>query len=322
MESTLQPKPADDPHDMLVVATDAARISPAEDEIASLLRGAARQRPEPQARKAPDVAIGARVPAVDTTFRATAVDDVPGTAMPRPKGRWATRGLTALVLTACIGGAAFAWQTEGDAARQMIGQFTPLLTSLLSAGKTEAPAQPAAQAVEAEATNAAPQATSPQPVIPAQAAQPATPVQAATDAATNAAAASAESAQLLQSMQHDVASLTQQVEQLKATIDELKAGQQQLNRDVAKATEQNLRSKIAKLPAGPPRTVAAHPRKPMQTYYPPAPAQATSPLPPATAAYPAAAPYYPPRQIEPPPQAASEQDEPESSVPRPPMPVR
>ena len=319
MQSTLKPKPADDPHDVLVVATDAARISPAEDEIASLLRGAARQRPEPQARKAPDMAIGAKVPAVDTTFRPTAVDDG---LKPRPKARRALRGLAALVLTACIGGAAVAWQTEGEAARQMIAQWTPLFVSLLPAAKPEAPVQAAAPAVEA-ATNATPQAVAPQPVAPVQAAQPATPVQAATDAAAPAAAATAESAQLLQSTQHDVASLTQQVEALKASIEELKASQQQITRDVAKSTEQNLRQKMAKLPAVPPRPAAARPRKPMQTYYPPAPAQAASPLPPATASYPVTAPYYPPRQIEPPPQATvAPQDEQDLSVPRPPMPVR
>jgi hypothetical protein len=131
-------------------------------------------------------------------------------------------------------------------------------------------------------------------------------------------------------MARDLVSLGQQVEQLKASIDELKAGQQQVSRDIAKASEQNLRPKMSTISPPPPRPVPARPRKPITPLPPPQAAMAPPPQAAAPYVPPAAAPYVPqtaapyvPRQVEPPPQATAQpqQDE-ESSVPRPPMPVR
>src|ERR1700704_1634859 len=107
MHPTLTPKQSDDPHDVVVVAPDVARVAPADEELSNLLHiAAARYRSDPQPRTGSDLAAGATVPPVDTTFRPAAVNDVlvPG------KGwlmvRRAVRGVIALLLAACIGLAA------------------------------------------------------------------------------------------------------------------------------------------------------------------------------------------------------------------------
>jgi hypothetical protein len=82
-----------------------------------------------------------------------------------------------------------------------------------------------------------------------------------------AAALSPESVQLLQSMARDLATVGQRIEQLKASIDQLKASQQQVSRENAKpseskASEQNVRPKTS---TPPPRPTAASTRKPVAT---------------------------------------------------------
>ncbi len=77
-------------------------------------------------------------------------------------------------------------------------------------------------------------------------------------------------------MARDLANVSQEVELLKASIAELKASQQQMARDLAKASEnkaseQNARARIAALP---PRPAVARPHKPIAPYpsaqaYPP-----------------------------------------------------
>jgi hypothetical protein len=347
MQSTLTTaKPSDDPHDIVVVASDAVRvapsdIAPAEEELSALLQQAARHRSETPIRAVPDFAAGAMVPPVDTTFRSAAVNDGP---VPGPRGamaRGAVRAVMILLLAACVGGAAFAlqsqtlqsqawqsqaWQSQAlqsqaDAAKQMIARWTPqFVLTLLSPENPGVAAPPAAPAVvQADTANAAPP-------------QPAPPAQAAAETVTPAAAPSPESAQLLQSMARDLASLGQQVEQLKASIEQLKAAQPQMSREAARASEpsktsepnrtsepnktseSNLRPRLSALPARPP---AARVRKPPPPY--PPPQAAIAPALPLTAA-----PYYVPRQAEPPPQATEQQlTDPElASVPRPPMPLR
>jgi hypothetical protein len=112
----------------------------------------------------------------------------------------------------------------------------------------------------------------------------------------------------------------QEIAQLKAGLEQLKASQQQMSRDIGKASEaktteikpseQSLRPRIA---APAPRPAAAPARKPMP---PPPPLAAAAPQP-AQAAAPSM-----PRQIEPPPQATAQPQTQElSSVPRPPMPL-
>jgi hypothetical protein len=308
MQSTLKPKQTDDPHDFVVVAPDAVRVAPADEEISNLLQEAARRSLKPQTGTESDLPGGPAVPPVDTTFRPTAVNDVQIPGLRPSIGRRAVRAFTALLLTACIGAAAIAWQSSGNVTKKIMTKWAPqFVLTWLPLEKPGPSARPNPSDVPADAANAAP----PQPAALAQTAPQ--------GIAPTAAAPSAESAQLLQSMARDLASVGQEVEQLKASIEELKANQQQMSRDAAraseqnKAAEQNLRPRIS---APPPRPAVARARKPMPPYYPP-PQAAVAPTPPQ-----AAAPYVP-RPPEPQPQATPQPPaDPElASVPRPPMPV-
>jgi hypothetical protein len=177
-------------------------------------------------------------------------------------GRPAVRGFVGLLLAACIGVAAY-----DDAAKQIIAKWAPQLvqTSSLPPENPGLPAQPTPPAVQADAAMAAPS----QPAPLAQTRQP--------EGVAPAAALSPESAQLLQTMARDLATVRQENEQLKANIEQLKtnqeqmtrdnaraaeqfkASQEQMARDIAKASEQNLRPKIS---APPPRLTATPTRKP------------------------------------------------------------
>ena len=313
MLSTSKLKQPDDPHDVLVVAPDVALVVPTDEELSKLAH-TLHHPSAPQIRTGSEPPAGATVPPVDATFR-PAVSDV---RVPGPR-RAARVFTTALLLAGCAGAAAFAWQSYGDAARQMIGQWTPqrILTSLLPLEKSAPSAQPTPPAAETVTANAAP----PQPAAQA-APQPATPVQAAPQAIVPSAAdPSVESAQSLSAMAHDLANAGQEIKQLKASIEQLKgsieqltAGQQQISRDIAKASEQNLRPKILPPPR---RPAVARERRPPPLSRP----QATL----APMSTQAAAPYIPQRP-EPPPQdtgTVEPQADPElASVPRPPMPLR
>src|ERR1700682_6437354 len=216
--------------------------------------------------------------------------------------RPAVRGLTGLLLAACIGVAAIAWQSSyGDAAREIIARGAPQRV-VNSSPPLENPglsAQPSPPAVQAAAAKTAP----PQPAPLAQTA--------AEDVAPTAAALSPELTQLLQSMARDLATLGQEIEQLKASQEQMardnanaaeqfKASQEQVARVIAKASEakasetkaseQNLRPKIS---APKPRPTGIPTRKPVPTL--PSPQAAAQP----------------------------QAEEPQlSSAPRPPMPLR
>jgi hypothetical protein len=270
----------------------------------------------PQAQMASEFSAGPRVPPVDATFRPAVVNDIPVPGnLPlhrRSIGGPAVRAFIALLLAACIGLAAIAWQSYGDTARRIIATWAPqlLLTSSQPVEKTGLPAQSTPPAVEAAAANA----PAPQSAPPAQtAAQAVAP-----------AAQSPESAQLLQSMARDLATVGQQIEQIKASIEQLKAGQQQMSREVAKVSEAKASDLRPRIPAPPPRTVART-RRPIPPYpYPPAQAAAAPGLPQSAAPYVPRQPDYVPRQPESQPQATDQpQADPESSsIPRPPMPLR
>ena len=286
MHSTLNPKSTDDPHDFVVVAPNAVRVAPADEELFNLLQEAARRSSNPQTRTGSDFPAGAPVPPVDTTFRPAAVNNVQVPGERGSIGKSAVRAFTALLLAACLGLAAIAWQSSGNVAKQIIAKWAPkfILTSLLPALENPGlPEQPSPPTVQVSAAKAAP----PQPAPLAQ-------------TAPEGVAANAASAQLLHAMALDLATARQEIEQLKA---------KQMSRDIAKASKQNLRPKMS---APPPRSAAAPARKPMPPF-PPRQAAAAPTLPQA------AAPSVP-RQPEPQPQATAQpQAEP---VPRPPMPVQ
>jgi hypothetical protein len=283
MRSTLNPRAADDPCDFVVVPPDMVRVVPSDDELSDVLRDAARRLGNTPARAGSDFIGESPVPAVDTTFRATAIDEL----LPAQRsafGNLALRGVTAFAFAAFTCAAGIAWELYGGPAKQVIADWTPLaLTSSLASEQSAQAAQPPAPAADA-----APDAA------PAQVA-PAAP--SAAEAAANATAALSPDQSKLQSMARDLASAGQQIEQLKASIAELKAGQQQMSRELAKASE---------------RPRAPSPHAAAATHAPP-PRQAA-----ARTFTPAASPYMPP-----PPRAPTPPADPElSSVPRPPMPVR
>ncbi len=339
MQSTLSVKPGDDPCDAVAVASDtvavapdAVRVAPSDEELTNLLHQAARQRFETEQRDASkhadlkhaalDFRPGSTVAPVDAAFRPASASDVRGSGGRRSMAVRVARAVVALLLGACISLAAVAWKSYGEAARKTIAALTTQFVVTSSQPEQPAPAaQPTAPAVQADAANAAhPQAA------------PLT--QTAPNAVAPPADSSPDSAQLLQSMSHDLAALRQEVEELKAGMEQLKASQQQAARetakdlgkadlgkadvakaDVTRASDQNLRPGIS---APPPRPAAPQTRKSMHTFSPPHAAAAPPVLPQP------AAPYYVPRQPAPQPQVMIDPSaEPElQSVPRPPMPVR
>jgi hypothetical protein len=337
MDSTQKPKQTDDPHDFLVVAPDDVRVAPSDEELSNLLRNAARHLSDPQTHRGSDVAAGASIPSVDTTFRPAAVENVLVPGPRRSIGGRALRAFAALLLAACIGVAAMAWQSKGDVAKQIIAKWAPkfVVTSLLATETPGLSGQPSPPVIQAGVANAAPP-------------QPAPLARTVAEGVAPTAAVSSDSAQLLQAMARDLATVAQEIEQLKASVEQLKASQQQMSRDVvrayeaktsenkaseaktsenkaseakasenkaseAKASGQNLRPRTS---APSPRPVAAPVRRPMPPFPPPQAAAAH--------ALPQAAAPSVPRQVEPQPQATAQpQAEPElSPVPRPPMPLR
>jgi hypothetical protein len=293
MQSTLTARAAD-PHDMFVIEPDvvlAARADPSDSE-----------------RRAPDlralvseisagVAAHSNAPKVDTSFRAAHVET--------KRGRWAGRFAVAFVFALLSAVGAEAWQRYGDRAQAYVAMVAPLL-GFSSLQATSAPAStPAVAAGEPDQASAPPEAAAPSTA----------------DTATASAPASPDQTQLIQSLSHDLAAMGQQIETLKASIAELKAGQQQLTRDAkaaevkaaeAKALEQTMRAKVSALPPHPPAPPARKPKP----YLPPVQASAAPLLPPP------GAPGSAPVQIAPappPPISIAPQDD---LVPRPPMPVR
>ena len=309
MDSMLKSKLPDDPHDILMVAPEAVRVAPEEasDPIRDMMRDTPSER---QIHAGSDFTAGA-VPPVDTTFRPTALNNGR-----RSIGGQVLRAASALVLTACIGGAAVAWQHHGDAAQRLIAEWAPLFARSTS--------QPSEKPLSPQPTLAAAQVDAASALPP----QPAPQAQAATEAAAPAAVAPPEQpAPSIETMARDLANAGQEIEQLKASIEQLKASQQQL---VAMVSEKPAAPAVrpkkpvqAAQPASPPRPVAAlaPARRPMSPLpppsYPPRQAMSAPPLPPAPA------PYVPRRTEQLPPTTAETLDDPElTAVPRPPMPMR
>ncbi len=314
MPTGVKPK-ATDQHDFVVIPPDQVQVAPSDAEITDLLRAAARHHSEAGPRAANDSSGALSVPAVDTTFRATAVnDDVP--ARKSSFGRRAMRAIAALLLTLGIGAAALSWQTFGYAAKKALFSWAPKwaiaaslpLEKLGLASEPTPPEDPA---------SAAPAPTVASDETPSDSGTP-------SNAVATTAAPTSDTAQQLQSMARDLANANQQVESLKASIAELKASQQQMARDLAKMSEQAAKAKLAATTPHPPAHKPAPVYSSTATYSPaatPAPPPAYRPASssyPATqaAAAPAAQPYVapPPVQLQPEPGLAS--------APRPPMPVQ
>lgn len=314
MPTGVKPK-ATDSHDFVVIPPDQVQVAPSDAEITDLLRAAARHHSEAGPRAANDSSGALAVPAVDTTFRATAVnDEVP--ARKSSFGRRAVRAIAALLLTLGIGAAALGWQTFGYAAKKALFSWAPkwAIAASLPLEKLGLAAESTPSDDPAGAT---PATTAASDQSPSDSGTPG-------NAAAATAAPTSDTAQQLQSMARDLANANQQVETLKASIAELKASQQQMTRDLAKVSEQAAKAKLAATTPHPPVHKPAPVYSSTATYSPaatPAPPPAYRPVSssyPATqaTAAPAAQPYVPPPpvQLQPEPGLAS--------APRPPMPVQ
>jgi hypothetical protein len=318
-----------DPHDVLEIAPDVVLVARAAAEFPTLAPDTASQAFNRQPNMG-DMGAGADLaaaPRVDATFRASDVNDIPGRGS---RGRWARTASMAFLFAFVSVIATAAWQRYGGDAQTMATDLTSKfdLAAWLPWQKSDAatPADTSAPSPAASVATAADQAA---PSAPA-AAQPAdsTAAPAAAAAASPQNPPAQDPAQTLQSVTRDVASLTQQLEALKASIAELKASQeqlsQQLSRDMAKprAVEAKLpearpaEHKPAKLGAPPRPLGTIVQRNPRPPAYPPIQATAAAPLPPG-----AGTPL--PAQISPgPPPAAASDASDDGVIVRPPMPVR
>ncbi|WP_314950488.1 hypothetical protein [Bradyrhizobium cosmicum] len=320
-----------DPHDAVQISPD---MVPASRPIraAPALAPEIVSRPEPKFAPEPRVNLEpkfspvaepqAAAPSVDTAVR-VAASDGRGRRKRSAAGKWLRGAFVTFLFAGSSAAATIAWEKHGDTARQMIAEWTPALKALLPATSQTAPVS-AAQAAAPTEQAAADQAAE-QPAVQAAAAQPATPPPTQIAAAAPAATLPADATQSVQSMTRDLAAMAQQIEALKVNIAELKAGQEQMAREMAKPpapkplAETKPTDPRARMSALPPRTAAPTPppvRKPKpvasQTYMP---AYSPAPLaPPSQAA--AVPPPAPPVATT---QAVADDDGP---VVRPPMPLR
>jgi hypothetical protein len=305
MDSKLSPVQAGPHHDGDVVVLAPTDWTDAEDALSKLAHVASdRRRPTPTA----DFSAGPRVtePSPDATLRLGDLNKDPLPSDRPSPSRRTSRSLARFLVTACIGVAAtLAWQSYGDAARQMIASAAPQLSWLLSppamnppSGREIAVEQPSPPAVQAFA----PQAAS----TPAGAVAPTV---SETTASTTPSAPSPELRQL-ETIAHDLAAVQQ-------TVEQLAAGQEQMTRDIAKlqSAEQEIRRRIpatgaARKPVLPPQPVPQLSAAPLSPVPPqPAPQSSAASLPPV--------PPQPALQS-----SATPLPAPPPEAPRPPMPVR
>jgi hypothetical protein len=286
MPSTLR-QIADDPHGAPIAPdivpadwADCVPVKPANDAVS-------REKLFAEIRHAAETV----APKVDTTFRATDVNDIP--ALDSSSRAWIRRAGTVFVFALISVVATAVWKHHGEAARQTVADWVPL--SLASSSPAAEPsAEPAGQPAAEQQTVAA---------------QPA--AEAATRTATGFPP---EAEQQIQSLTRDLAAMTQQVEQLKAQIETLKANQQA----TLAPTPPVARAPAPKPP--PPRVTALPPRPvpvapPPRSAYQPATQAAAMPPPPAATAPPPA--YQPPPYS--PPQATTQPNG--EPIVRPPMPL-
>ena len=314
-----------DPHDAVQISPDIVLASRPL-SVAPALAPEIKPRPEPKIdpafllkpRMNPEPRFStvaepqAATPSVDTAVRVAASD-----GLSRQKrssaGKWLRGAFVTMLFAGGSAAATVAWDKHGDTARQMLAEWTPALASLLPSTSQTAPvaaAQAAPPADQAATDQAADQTAAP----------PATQVAAAAPTTTQSDAAPS-----VQSMTRDLAAMAQQIEQLKANIAELKAGQEQMAREMAKPSAPkpvaDARPRVdprAQMSALPPRPAAPPVRKPKpvvsQTYMP---AYSPAPLAPPPPSHASAVP--PPAAPVTTTQAVADDDGP---VVRPPMPLR
>ena len=305
-----------DPHDMFVIEPDvslAARADKAPlDLLYDVLSGPsapqppqsapAHVRPDPELRIAPDFSADTAAPSPDTTARANVIDDdiqlgdTEISAHQPSTSRFARRAVMGLFALVSASGAA-AWQHYGDDAKAMVASWTPpfALASLVSTAK--------------------PASTEHAPAVQAAADQVTASAQPAASAPATTATVAPDSTPQLQAMARDLAAMGQQISDLKATIEQLKASQAQTASAPARTTEARLAEPRLAEPLVRPRIVP-----------PPSPAPVHAAVPPVRKPkqmfpYAPIAPAAPPPQTAAAPVQIAPQAEDGGPVVRPPMPL-
>lgn len=330
MQSTLTPTETD-PHDIFVIEPDVVLAARADQTPAAPAVDPISHPAPPLAEMTPDVAAAMSVPRVETTFRATA-----GTAAPaageirapeievpgdihllgkRPSRGRTARAILGFVFAISAAAAAAAWDHYGETAKTMIANWTPFV---LAPQRSQAVAKPAvAEQASSPDTQGSAQASATEQASapPAPAAQP------AQGTAPTAAAAPPPP----QSTAPDIAVMGQQIEALKASIEQLKAGQEQLSQQMA---QQMAKANAArKLSALAPQPVPTPAHKPKPAFSPAmaaaALASSRAPTPPQAAYRPLPQPVPAPPPYQPRAQVVDQPDvDADAVVVRPPMPVR
>jgi hypothetical protein len=284
-----------DPHDTIQISPDIVLASRPVGAAPALAPDIA-IRPEPkfvpeskitpEPKFSPVLEQQVAAPPVDTAVRVAASD-----GHRRQKrssaGKWLRGAFVTVLFAGGSAAATVAWEKHGDTARQMLAEWTPALTSLLPSRSQTAPVA-AAQAAPPTEPAATEQATDQSATPPAVQVTSAAPVATQPDAA-----------QSVQSMTGDLAAMAQQIEQLKANIAELKAGQEQLAREMAKPPAPrpvaevkpvDPRARVSAIsprapaptpPVRKPKPVVSHTYMPAYSPAPPPPSQAAAVPPPA-----------------------------------------
>jgi hypothetical protein len=249
-----------------------------------------------------DFSAGGLVPPVDPRLQPSgALGDIRVPRRPRPKNRWAARTSYGFLFALCSTIALAVWDQYGDAAQTMIGRWIPPLGAVsaqapqqtAAAAPSDAPAVQAAAPPDSAPAQPAPAAAQPAPDISASAAATAPAVNLPANPPAVIAAAT-DSGPTTQSMAHDMAAMGQQIEALKATVEQLRAGQDQMSQQLARIAAPKPMA-MAKPPVPRPQVSALSPRpavlpahKPRPAFSPelanaalgsPRGAQATAPLP-------------------------------------------
>jgi hypothetical protein len=208
---------------------------------------------------------------------------------------WAKRGLLGLLLSAGVVGAALAWQSlDRDTMKSVAARVTPqFVLNLVSAKDSQDAAAPEAPSQDAATQEAAPTANMSAATDAAPAAPPPTTIDAdgrnsSASAAASLSAASDQSA-LIQKMARDIEGLTQGMEQLKTSQDQMsrdnaraaeqfRASEDQLIRTILRMSDQTTQPKNpqartpqdrnaqAKNGAAPPRTTGTSPRSRLPSF--------------------------------------------------------
>lgn len=285
-----------DPHDAVQISPDVVRASRLTSEAPTLApEFTARPEPKfapepklsPEPKFIPVSAPPAAAPSVDTAVRVTASDGH-NRRKRSTAGKWLRGAFVTFLFAGGSAAATIAWEKHGDIATQKLAEWTPALMSLLPS---------TSQTTPVAAAQAAP------PVAPDQATDQtaATPAAPVVTAAAAPAATPADATQTVESMTRDIAAMAQQIEQLKANIAELKTGQEQMVREMAKPPAPkpvaevkppvDPRARASALPQRAPAPIPPPVRKPkpvvshsyMPAYSPPPPPSQAAAVPPAAA---------------------------------------